>query len=285
MISRHLPALLPLLAVTAMAQTPAPATVSAAPASSAALTRLEKSPRHQEWVEIKSGDRTVHTFVVYPEVKDKAMVVVVIHENRGLNDWARAVADRLAENGYIAIAPDLLTGTAPGGGNTKDFPTQNAATEAIGKLPGRAGARRPQRRAPTTARPLPAASGRLAVVGFCWGGGKSWAVAVARHDLALANVFYGTPPADAAAYASVTAPVLGYYGGSDARVDATIEKTVGGMKAAGKTYEPVTYDGAGHAFMRLGEEPDASPANKAAMTAGWERLHTALATAKGWRQV
>src|SRR5258708_705291 len=102
---------------------------------SAALIRLEKSPRHQEWVQVKHGDRTVTAFVVYPEVKDKALTVVVIHENRGLNDWARAVADRLAENGYIAIAPDLLTGAAPGGGNTKDFATQGDATAAIAKLP------------------------------------------------------------------------------------------------------------------------------------------------------
>ncbi|MDB6113754.1 MAG: Carboxymethylenebutenolidase [Lacunisphaera sp.] len=221
-----------LLAVaSAPAQTPAPAGPASAPppapaaaAPSAALMRLEKSPRHQEWVDVKSGGRTVHTFVVYPEVKDKAMAVIVIHENRGLNDWARGVADRLAENGYIALAPDLLTGTAPGGGNTSDFPTQGAATEAIGKLPA------PQVLADLNAvadyaKSLPSASGTLAVTGFCWGGGKSWAFAVARHDLALANVFYGTPPSDSAAYASITCPVYGYYGGIDSRVVYTFGKS------------------------------------------------------------
>src|SRR4051812_27222316 len=105
MFSRCLPLLSAVLA-TASAET-APA------AASAALVRLEKSPRHQEWVQVKHGDRSVQAFIVYPEVKDKALTVLVIHENRGLNDWARAVADRLAENGYIAIAPDLLTGAAP----------------------------------------------------------------------------------------------------------------------------------------------------------------------------
>ena len=269
------------------AGTVSPAGPASAPAPAAmpsiALMRLEKSPRHQEWIDVKSGSRAVHTFVVYPEVKDKAMTVIVIHENRGLNDWARAVADRLAENGYIALAPDLLTGTAPGGGNTPDFPTQSAATEAIGKLPA-AQVLADLNALADYAKSIPSANGRLAVTGFCWGGGKAWAFAVARHDLALANVFYGTPPADDAACAGIACPVLGYYGGNDSRVNSTIEKSTAGMKAAGKTYEPVIYDGAGHAFMRLGEEADSSPdsaANKKAMTEGWERLLAALAKVKG----
>lgn len=259
---------LALLCVSARAQSPSPA-----------LDRLEKSPRHAEWVDLKTGDRSVHAFVVYPEVKGKAMVVVVIHENRGLNDWARGVADRLAENGYIAIAPDLLTGAAPGGGNTKDFPTQNAATEAIGKLPA-AQVLADLNACADYGKALPAASGRLAVTGFCWGGGKAWALAVARPDLALANVFYGSPPADAAAYAAIACPVLGYYGGNDARINATLEKSTAAMKAAGKDYQPVTYEGAGHAFMRAGEEADATPANRQAMTAAWARLLAALAQAQ-----
>lgn len=245
---------------------------------SAALTRLEKSPRHQEWIEIKHDGRTVSAFVVYPEVKDKAMAVVVIHENRGLNDWARAVADRLAENGYIAIAPDLLSGSGPGGGNTVAFATQSDATAAIGKLPP------PQVAADLAAvgdyvKALPAANGRLAVVGFCWGGGQSWRFALARSDLALAHVFYGSPPADVD-YAKITAPVLGYYGGNDARINATIEKSAAGMQAAGKTFEPVIYEGAGHAFMRSGED-DPSSANGKAMNEAWTRLLAALAKAKG----
>jgi carboxymethylenebutenolidase len=276
MLPRYLSAFA-LLAATTFAQSAA----SAPPASAlpAALVRLEKSPRHQEWVAVKHGDRTVRAFVVYPEVKDKAMVVVVIHENRGLNDWARAVADRLAENGYIAIAPDLLTGAAPGGGDTKDFAAQNDATAAIGKLPA-AQVLADLNAVADYARAQPAANGRLAVAGFCWGGGQVWRFALARPDLALANVFYGAPPADAD-YAKIPCPVCGYYGGNDARINGSIETSAAGMKAAGKVFEPVIYDGAGHAFMRLGEDADGGAANQKAMTEGWQRLLAALAKAQG----
>src|SRR5208282_5556914 len=105
-----------------------------APGQDFAVKRLEKSPRHQEWVQVKNGPRAVECFVVYPEVKDKAAAVIVIHENKGLTDWARGVADQLAEAGYIAIAPDLLSGMAPGGGNTKDFKSEGEATKGIGVI-------------------------------------------------------------------------------------------------------------------------------------------------------
>ena len=131
-----------------------------------------------------------------------------------------------------------------------------------------------------TAAAQPAANGRLAIVGFCWGGGQVWRLALARPDLALANVFYGAPPADAD-YAKIMCPVYGYYGGNDARINGTIEKSTAGMAAAGKVYQPVIYDGAGHAFMRAGEEPDGTPANQKAMTEGWPRLLAALAKARG----
>lgn len=284
--------LLPLLIATlalslpngAAAQTPAAPAPASTPAPAApagptvAQVRLEKSPRHHEWVQVKHGERSVTAFVAYPEIKDKAVTVVVIHENRGLNDWARAVADRLAEHGYIAIAPDLLSGAAPGGGNTKDFAAQGDATRAIGQLPA-AQVAADLNAVADYARTLPAANGKFAVVGFCWGGGQTWRFALARPDLALANVFYGSPPADAD-YAKITAPVLGYYGGNDERINATIEKSKAGMAAAGKSFEPVLYDGAGHAFMRSGEEPTGSAANQAAFKAGWERLLAALAKLK-----
>jgi carboxymethylenebutenolidase len=117
---------------------------------------------------------------------------------------------------------------------------------------------------------LPAANGKIAVTGFCWGGSKSFAFAAHRKDLSAAFVFYGTGPAD---ISGVVAPVYGFYGGNDARVDATIPVTTSAMKAAGKKYEPVTYDGAGHGFMRAGEDPgDANPANKTAREQGFARL-------------
>lgn len=246
--------------------------VSAAPllAQDEALKRLESSPRHQEWAQVKSGERTVHAFVVFPEIKEKAPVVIVIHENRGLTDWVRTVADRLAEAGAIAIAPDLLSGAGPEGGRTKDFASQDAAREAIGKLPP------DQVTADLNAvadhgLKLPAANGKLAVSGFCWGGAQTFRFATNRGDLKAAFVFYGTSPADKDAYARIKTPVFGFYGGNDERVNATIAPAADAMKALGKRYEPVTYEGAGHGFMRAGEEPGASEPNRKARDEAWTR--------------
>src|SRR6266446_4664457 len=99
-----------------------------------ARARLAKSQRHQEWVEVKYGNRTVKSFVVYPEVKNKATAVVVIHEIYGMSDWVQALTDELAEAGYIAIAPDLLSGMAPNGGGSSSFDA-NGVRQAIGSLP------------------------------------------------------------------------------------------------------------------------------------------------------
>src|SRR5262245_17453973 len=92
-----------------------------APAQDWAKARLEKAPRHGEWVKVKQGNREVNCFLVFPEVKDKATAVVVIHEIFGLTDWVRGVADQLAEAGYIAIAPDLLSGMGPDGTGSKEL--------------------------------------------------------------------------------------------------------------------------------------------------------------------
>jgi carboxymethylenebutenolidase len=241
-----------------------------APAQDWAVKKLEASPRHQEWAQVKSGERTVHAFVVFPESKSKSAVVIVIHENRGLTDWVRTVADRLAAEGYIAIAPDLLSGSAPGGGRTKDFANQDAAREAIGKLtPDQVTADLDAIAAYGLA--LPAANGKLAVGGFCWGGAQSFRYASNRKDLKGAFVFYGTSPADKDAYARIQAPVHGFYAGNDERVNATIAPAADAMKALGKKYEPVTYDGAGHGFMRAAEEPEATPANVKAHDDSWKR--------------
>lgn len=232
-----------------------------------ARQKLEKSPRHQEWTDIKRDGRAVHAFVVYPESKQKAAAVVVIHENMGLTDWVRSVADELAAHGYLAVAPDLLSGTGPNSGNTDSFPTMDAARSAIYKLPAEQVAADLDAAA-TYISKLPAANGKVAVAGFCWGGSQSFRFAANRKDLAAAFVFYGTGPDDVSA---IAAPVYGFYGGNDARVDATIPKTAELMKQAGKTYEPVSYEGAGHGFMRSGEQPDAAPANKKAHDEAWER--------------
>lgn len=241
--------------------------VAAASAQDWAKQSLEKSPRHGEWVTVKHDNRSVQAFMVYPEVKQKAPAVVVIHEIFGLTDWVRSMADQLAAEGYIAIAPDLLSGFGPNGGKSSDFPNVDAAREAIGKLdPDTITA---DLNAVTDyVKKLPAANGKVAVAGFCWGGGQSFRFATNRHDLRAAFVFYGPPPKDVS---QVTAPVYGFYGGNDARMDATIPDTTSTMKAAGKKYDPVTYEGAGHGFMRSGEDPAGKEPDKKARAEAWKR--------------
>lgn len=244
----------------------------AAAAQDWAKAQIEKSPRHHEWVQVKHGDRVVHAFVAYPEAKDKRPAVVVIHENRGLTDWVRSVADQLAEAGYVAIAPDLLSGTAPNGGKTSDFPDSDAAREAISKLnPDTVTA--DLNAVSEYVRKLPASNGKVAVAGFCWGGAQTFRYATNNPDIAAAFVFYGTGPQEVS---GIGAPVYGFYGGNDARVNATIPKSEELMKAAGKTYEPVIYEGAGHGFMRSGEEPNASEANRKAREQAWQRWRELL---------
>jgi len=253
---------------------------------------LAKSPRHGEWVQIKHDNRTVQSFVVYPETKQKAPVVIVIHEIFGMTDWVQTVADQLAANGYIAIAPDLLSGMAPNGGRSSDF-QGGSAREAVSKLdPDQVTA--DLNAVADYAKKIPAANGKIAVVGFCWGGGQSFRFATNRKDLSAAFVFYGPGPQDVS---PITAPVYGFYAGEDARIGATIPDTEAAMKKAGKKYDPVTYAGAGHGFMRAGEDPandaaisntaddpeskkkhDMAVANKKARTEAWARWLSLLKT-------
>lgn len=233
-----------------------------------ARQRLDKSPRHREWVTVKHDGRALQTFIVYPESTGKTPVVLVIHEIFGLTDWAEELSDEVAAAGYIAVAPDLLSGMAPNGGRTSDF-TQDKAIEAVSHLDSDQ-ITADLKAAADYARKLPAANGKLYVAGFCWGGGQSFRFATNRTDLAAAFVFYGPPPPQDA-MARIKAPVYGFYGGADARIDATIPDATAEMKAADKTYEPVVYEGAGHGFMRAGEAPDATDANRKAHDEAWSR--------------
>src|SRR5271156_1136090 len=234
-----------------------------------AKARLEASPRHHEYVSLKHGDRTVQTFVVYPEVKTKAPVVILIHEIFGLSDWAKEIADELAAQGFIVVAPDLLSGYGPNGGGSSEFPSQDATVKAVSGL-SPDGVNADLDAAADYGKHLPAGNGKIAVTGFCWGGGKSFAFAAHRKDLSAAFVFYGPGPEDVS---TITAPVYVFYGGNDARIDATIPATTAAMKAAGKKYEPVTYEGAGHGFMRAGEDPtNTVPGNKTAREQGFTRM-------------
>jgi carboxymethylenebutenolidase len=237
--------------------------------------RLNDSPRHHEWVVVKNGQRDVHCFVVFPEVKDKATAVVVIHENKGLTDWVRGVADQVAEAGYIAIAPDLLSGLGPKGGKTDDFPGPDAATKVLYKLDPEQVTGDLHAVTKYVAK-LPAASGKVTVAGFCWGGGQALRFATNNKDIDAAFVFYGSTPLDAADVARIQCPVYGFYGGMDNRINAAIPMTTKLMKNAGKTFEPVVYEGAGHGFMRAGEEPTGSEANRKARNEGWQRWKSLL---------
>jgi carboxymethylenebutenolidase len=242
--------------------------IGTASAQDAAKKRLQESTRHGEWVKVKQGDRQVQAYVVYPEVKDKALSVVVIHEIFGLSDWVRGVADQLAEAGYIAIAPDLLSGMGPNGGGTESF--KGDVGRAIRDLPPEQITKDLNAVAAYVSK-LDAANGKVAVCGFCWGGGQSLRYATNNPDLKAAFVFYGSTPLDAKTVAQIKCPVYGFYGENDARVNMSIDRTKELMKAAGKMYEPVIYDGAGHGFMRAGEMPNANAANKKARDDAWQR--------------
>ena len=242
--------------------------------------RLESSPRHHEWVDIDSaGGRKVHAFVVFPEVEKPATTVVVIHENRGLTDWVRGVADQLAEAGYVAVAPDLLSGTAPGGG-TPEYGSEDKAIQGIYKLP------QPQVTADLDAvfdyaKNVPAGNKVVAVGGFCWGGGQTCAYATHNPNVAAAFVFYGTAPKEESAYTGIKAPVHGFYGGNDFRISGDVPNVEKRMKQLGKKYEPVIYEGAGHGFMRQGETiTEATDPNRKARDQAWERWKKLLGDLK-----
>ena len=235
-----------------------------------AKQRLENSPRHMEWVKVKHGQREVSSFIVYPEVKQKATSVLVIHEIFGLTDWVRGVADQLAEAGYIAIAPDLLSGAAPGGGGTAELKTGDAARKAIASLPPDQ-VTADLKAALVYLKSLPAASGRVTVAGFCWGGGQTMRFATNSTELSAAFVFYGSVPLTQADVGRIACPIYGFYGGNDARINTTIPGTTKLMESGRKTYEPVIFEGAGHGFMRAGEAPDAKQPDKKAREQAWRR--------------
>jgi carboxymethylenebutenolidase len=233
-----------------------------------AKTKLAKSSRHGEYVQLKHGDRTLQAWVVYPEVAKKATAVVVIHEIFGLSDWARLAADEFAEAGYIAIAPDLVGPLEPGQ-NMMQAVLRLPAKQVLADLDAAADYIKSQ----------PAANGKVAVAGFCWGGLKSFDFATHRKDLGAALVFYGTPP-KTDALTNIVCPVYGFYAENDARVTSTVEKTEKAMKQADKQYDVKIYAGAGHGFMRAGE-PEAPKskmfeANVRARKESWERAKEIL---------
>lgn len=261
-----------LAACTAARNSSTPATTLPADVNEA-RPRLAASPRHGEWVMISAGADSVRAYVVYPERKTKAPVVVVVHEIYGLTPWVRGVADQLAADGFIAIAPDLLTSkNLP---NPTDSVPGNLATAAIRTLDA-ADVHRQISAAAEYAMALPSALPRYGIVGYCWGGSVSFEHAVRSPKLGASVVYYGSSPAPAS-LASVRAPVLGLYGGNDARVNASIPPADSVMRQLGKTYTYHIYEGAGHGFLRqqAGQEGANLKATQEAWpaTIAWFRRH------------
>ena len=240
-----------------------------------AARALKESSRHGEWVDIKLADGSnLKAWVTYPERPDKAGVVLVIHDIGGMKDMPRAVGDQLAQDGFISIVPDFLSGKGPNGGGTDSLGT--GVNQAIMGLP-RAEVNARLDAAMAYGKKLPASNGKTAVIGFCWGGAGSFAYAAAQPALSAAVVYYGQAPgsdttdatADSVAvqFANLKAPVLGNYAGNDARIGATIPVTEAAMKKLGKFYEVHTYEGAGHGFM--GGQAGAGGANLKAAQQSW----------------
>lgn len=263
------------------AEAQSPGTTPPASATTA-QERLAASPRHGEWVMVKtSATDSVRAWLVYPERRNKAPVVVVIHEIFGLSNWVRSVADQLAADGFIAIAPDLLTmKNIPNSANGE--PNPDTARAKIRELDFQT-YQRDISEVAKFAMNLPAATKKYGVVGYCWGGTAVFAHGLMYPDADAVVSYYGTTPQVgsqiAARYPQVQAPVLGLYGENDARVNATIAPADSAMKANGKTYEYKIFPGAGHGFLR--QQDGANGANLRAtqeawpMTIAWFRKHLA----------
>jgi carboxymethylenebutenolidase len=242
--------------------------VSSLRAQDWARQAVDRSPRRHEWVTVKYGARSVESFVAYPQSRGKAPAVIVIHDVIAMAPWVENVADRFAEAGYLALAPDLLSGRSP---------EERQPLQSEGKTIG------PARRLPLDqvaadlnaladyCMKLPASNGKVCVVGFSWGGDQAFRFATTRRDLSAAFVFYGVCP-EPENIPNIQAPVYGFYAGADTRVGSTIPDTRERMKAAGKFYEAVTYEGAAHGFMQSGARPDAPEADRKAWDTAWIKL-------------
>ena len=247
-----------------------PPEVKSSPPQSEAIKELSNSPRHHEWVTLKHGDREFQAFVAYPETSARTKSIIVIHENRGLDDWARSFADKLAAEGFLVIAPDFISNNQ-GKKRTTDFENPDTARDAIYALePAQVTADLDA--AYQFLKKDASATGEIAVIGFCWGGSQAFRYVTHNKEVTQAHVFYGTAPTDEEALAGISSPVFGYYGGDDNRVNSTIGKTEETMKKANNFFEYEIYEGAGHAFMKSGLPPEAKEANKTALNAAWKRL-------------
>jgi carboxymethylenebutenolidase len=230
-----------------------------------ATSTLLHSTLRKEFVNLPMGDVNLHTWVEYPAGAGKAPLVIVMQHGPGMDDWQRALADQLAQQGFIAVAVDLYSGLGPNGGNWDSFEGIDAALRAAGKLMPEEAIRR-YKAAYDYGIKLPRASGKVATVGFCAGGNYSFRFAGEVPEIDAAVVFYGTQPS-AEIMAKIKAPVLGFYGEDDARVTSTVEPTVAAMKQLSKSYEPHIYPHATHGFLEFQD----LAGNPAATADSWAR--------------
>lgn len=243
------------------------------PSAAAAAARVAATPRRNEWVTVQTGPSdSVVAWVVYPARTTKAPVVVVIHEIFGLSTWVRSVADQLAADGFVAIAPDLLTMKRGGGDLRAELPGDSAR-----KLIATVNRDDVQRSLDAVAKfgmALPAAAPKYGVVGYCWGGSASFAHAAHAPQLGAAVVYYGGSPSTDQ-LSSVHAPVLGLYAGNDTRVNATIAPADSVLKALNRTFESHIFPGSGHGFLRAQDDSTGNAtqttreANAAATRSAW----------------
>ena len=234
-----------------------------------AIEQLKSSPRHGEWVDIKGSDGTpIKSFVVYPERKDKAPVVIVIHEIFGLTDWIRGVADQLAKDGFIAIAPDFLSGRGPNKGGSQELGSQGSTQEIRNLTPP--DVLRILNDVRAYAVTIPAANGKTASVGFCWGGGASSTFALTQPALNAAVAYYGGMPPDPAAFANAKTPILGLYAANDTRVNATLDLAKAELAKRNVPYEQHFFEGAGHGFLRQQAGNPTAPNNMKATEQAWQ---------------
>jgi len=254
-----------------------------------ATRNLDQSPRHQQWVKITQGSRTLNAWVDYPEVSGKVPVVLVLHEVFGLADSTRNTADHIAAMGYIVIAPDMLSGFGPEGGDTRTFPSSRTASQTLTSLKDEVVNADLDTWADYAGK-LPGSNGKLAIVGLSWGGGAAFRYATTqRKDVKAMFIFYDVgPPAITQGPArekglssfpidKINVPVYGFYPDKDTRVMSSLQATKDGMAAGGKAFDAVIYQGAEHAYMRVGEDPaDGNPANAAAVKASVTRLQSLL---------
>jgi carboxymethylenebutenolidase len=204
---------------------------------------------HSEYVRYLSGKDTVTAYIAYPERPQPTPAVIVIHEIFGMSDFIRQTTEQLAKDGFVAIAPDLLSRR----GGTPASP--DSARKLIATLqPDSVTADLDATRAYLkTLKPVRA--GEIGVIGFCWAGGQSFRYATNAPELKAFVVCYGSSP-NPADMAKIRAKGLGVYAENDAHIDAGLPDAMAAMRAAGKDYPHTVYPGVGHGFLRTREKPE-----------------------------